>query len=188
MKQTSVVHIVTYLTVLAVFNCSCDSKSKNAQDNDQISSEKILILDQTDLGNNLEVHITMKSDTFNYEDDVLFNIEIINQDTTAVKLLFDKPLTSFGPWSTEASLIDIQTDSSVLKYGNKAILSSQLYFEEDLKAHYRILKLGESMNKDYALTDIVVLNAANQVLGRSSYKLSLWYYDVLSNEVSFFVR
>jgi hypothetical protein len=118
----------------------------------------------------------------------MIHLEVKNLNSKTVKLLFNNPSSSFGPWATTGTLIDIKTNESKLKHANKASLQSQIYSEEDLKELYSFLKPGESISGKFNLTDIVSLNNYDRVLDTGEYRFQLSYYSVSSNELEFIVK
>jgi hypothetical protein len=125
---------MTKLIGILFFCClaiSCKTKNIDSEMNAQVDSENIIELSQTDINKNLKVTIKMDSVLLEFGEEIKINLEIKNQNTNTVKLLFQNPSSSFGPWATTGSLINLKTNSSKLKYANKAVLQSQIYSEED---------------------------------------------------------
>jgi hypothetical protein len=138
---------------------------------------------------NVDIKISVKDTLINYGDDLLLNISLTNKGNEEQKLLFDKPKVSTGgPWATTGNLIDVKTKKSVLKYGNKPILSSQIYAEEQLKDKYYYLKPGQTIKGQYELSDIVVFNSPDNLLPKGTYELQLFYHLNPSNVVTIKVQ
>jgi hypothetical protein len=130
----------------------------------------------------VEMKISLIDTNLNYGDKILLNISLTNNSNEEQKLLFDKPTVSTGgPWATTGKVMDIDKKTSVLKYENKAMLSSQLYTEDELKDKYYNLKPGQTINGQYELTDIVVFNYSNNSLPQGTYEVQLFYYSIPSN-------
>jgi hypothetical protein len=130
----------------------------------------------------VEMKISLIDTNLNYGDKILLNISLTNNSNEEQKLLFDKPTVSTGgPWATTGKVMDIDKKTSVLKYENKAMLSSQLYTEDELKDKYYNLKPGQTINGQYELTDIVVFNDSNNSLPQGTYEVQLFYYSIPSN-------
>ena len=130
----------------------------------------------------VEMKISLIDTNLNYGDKILLNISLANNSNEEQKLLFDKPTVSTGgPWATTGKVMDIDKKTSVLKYENKAMLSSQLYTEDELKDKYYNLKPGQTINGQYELTDIVALNYSNNLLPQGTYEVQLFYYSIPSN-------
>jgi hypothetical protein len=135
------------------------------------------------------VKIYLPDTTFNSEDRINLNIKLTNLDSTSQRLLFDKPVTSTGgPWATSASIIDNKTNKTVLKYQNKAVLSSQIYSEDQLKDKYYNLIPNQSIEGKYNLTDIVVFNTDDNKLPKGSYTIKVYYYTNVSNILTFTIK
>jgi len=130
----------------------------------------------------VDLKISLKDSVLNYGNNILLNIKLTNNGDEEQKLLFDKPMISTGgPWATTGNVIDVKTKKSVLKYENKAILSSQIYSEDQLKDKYYYLKPGQTINGQYNLADIVVFNSSDNFLLKGIYDVQLFYYLNPSN-------
>lgn len=83
------------------------------------------------------VHIALNKDIVTSQDSIRVTIEITNNCTKIQQLLLDKPPTGGGgPWYTTGDVIDLKTGKSVVQIQNRAVLSSQIYQEKDLKDKY----------------------------------------------------
>jgi hypothetical protein len=114
---------------------------------------------------------------------------LTNNSNEEQKLLFDKPRVSTGgPWATTGKVTDTNKKLSVVEYENKAMLSSKVYTEEELKDNYYYLKPRQTLNRQYELTDIVVLNSPNKKLPKGNYEIQLFYYNNISNILSIKIK
>ncbi len=137
----------------------------------------------------LDVHIIMQDSILNNGDSVLLTITLSNDGSKIQRFLFDKPACSTGgPWGTTAKVVDKESGKSVLKYENKALLSSQIYTEEELQSHYYNLLPGQTIGKTYVLTDIVVFNESDYLIKAGTYEVQLFYYSNPSNVLTFTVN
>ena len=118
----------------------------------------------------ITVKIMASKDTFIFGDDIGLTITLTNNDKKIQKVLFDKPKsTTGGPWWTTGNVINLKTRKSVVKYSNKAMLESQVYFEQQLKDKYYFLKYRQSLSKNYHLSDVVVLKTTDYKLLPGTY-------------------
>lgn len=69
-----------------------------------------------------------------------------------------------------------------------SFLSSQLYFENQLKDYYRELKPGKNISHVYYLGDIVRFDNNDATLPKGSYTLQISYDTNLSNKVFFEIK
>ena len=137
----------------------------------------------------VEVVLALKDTVLHYGDRIYLNISLKNKGNEPQKVLFDQPaLSTGGPWAMSGRVTDIKTNRSVLKYENKAVVSSQLYTEDELNDKYYDLQHGQSIQRQYALSDIVVFDAANHCLPKGTYHLQLFYYSNPSNVVTFKIK
>ena len=133
----------------------------------------------------VELEISTIDTILNYGDKIILTISLTNNSSEEQKLLFDKPKSSTGgPWATTGNVTDIKTNKSVLKYENKAMFSSQIYTEEQLKDKYYYLRVGQSISGQYELTDIVVFNSSDNLLHKGTYNVQLFYHLNPSNIVT----
>lgn len=142
----------------------------------------------------MALEFSVKDTIISFGDLVELNISLTNKGHGTQKILFDKPRVSTGgPWAISASVTDRKTHRSVLKYENKAILSSQVYTQEQLKSQYYFLKPGQSVHGKYTLDDIVVFE--DNWLPKGTYDIQLLHTRgekaadlVLSNVVTLTVQ
>lgn len=137
----------------------------------------------------VELTISLNDTILKASDKIFLNITVTNSSSTNQRLLFDKPVIGTGgPWATSATIIDNKTNKSVLKYQNKAVLSSQLYTEDQLKNDYYNLVPGQSVSGKYELTDIVVFNTIDNKLAKGKYTIQLHYYHNQSNPLTLTIK
>ena len=133
------------------------------------------------------VHITLIKDTVTSQDSIRLTIKITNTGSKIQQLLFDKPPGGVGgPWYTTGDVIDLKTGQSVVQLQNRAVLSSQVYQEKDLKDKYYHLKQGQSITSTYWLTSIVVCGAGVPLPG-GDYEVLINYSGNSSNKAMFHV-
>lgn len=133
----------------------------------------------------VDVVISLTDTVLNFGDNIFLNINLINKGNEAQKLLFDKPTISTGGfWAATGKVTDAKTRKSALKYENKAMLSSQLHTEDQLKDKYYYLEPGQTIQGQYELSDIVVFNSSDNLLPKGTYEVQLFYYSNPSNVVT----
>lgn len=168
------------LLLLLIISLSACSNSNQQNVNSTIgNSPETKTIDSSP---KVDFKISLKDNILNYGDPILLNLSLTNNRSDVQKLLFDKPRVSTGgPWATTGKVTDINKKISVLKYENKALLSSLSYSEDQLKDYYYFLELGQSINKQFNLTDIVLFNSTTNSLPKGSYEVQLFYYLNPSN-------
>jgi hypothetical protein len=130
----------------------------------------------------VDVNISLNDTILDHGDSILLSISVTNNSDKEQKLLFDKPRTSTGgPWAMSGNVTDVNTGKSLVEYGNKAHLSSQIYTEEQLEDKYYHLKPWQTVDGTYLLTDIVVLNTSDKQLAKGMYEVQLFYHLNPSN-------
>jgi len=127
--------------------------------------------------------VRLKHDTIKYGQAIAITIAITNNTGKTQTLLFDKPEL----WGLSGNVTDLNTGQSVVSYHNKAVLSSQVYAEEDLKRYYYHLKPGVSLSAESNLQHIVIFNTADYNLPKGRYEMELSYGSSTSNKVVFWV-
>lgn len=185
MKNRKVKMHLMYILFLSLIMVGCKSKDKREKVTPEVKSEEVITLDFKTPIKKLDVKISLDTNTIKFGEEIRINLTVKNDRSKTVRFLFANPSKSFGPWATSASLIDIQTNTSMIKLANKAVLHSQVYFEEELEEHYVYLCPGESISGTFDLTTIVSLNDKDQLLSRGSYRLQLFYYSIPTNELEF---
>jgi hypothetical protein len=170
---------IFFLTILIICLANCSTTtSENESVNTKEQGHSIESFPKVDVKIGLNDSVTNKGEK------IMLNIKLTNNESEIQKLLFDKPSGSTGgPWATTGKVTNLKTKSSVLKYENKAMLSSQIYTEDQLKDHYYNLQPGQSIEGNYALSDIVVFNSKDNVLTSGTYEVQLFYHINPSNAV-----
>jgi hypothetical protein len=167
------------LTSLIISLTSCSSPT---QKSGVVNSDTSSIKQTIENFPNVDFKISLKDSILNYGDKILLNISLTNNSSEEQKVLFDKPRVSTGgPWATTGKVTENNTKKSVLKYENKAMLSSHIYSEDQLKDKYYYLKPGQAINGAYELTDIVVFNSLDNSIPKGTYEIQLFYYLNPSN-------
>lgn len=69
-----------------------------------------------------------------------------------------------------------------------ALLSSQLYFEDQLKDYYRELKPEQSVSHVYYLANVVRFDNEDATLPKGTYTLQVSYDNNFSNKVLFTIK
>lgn len=170
-------NMLSILLIIILTSCSTAT-----QKNEVLNSDTSSIKNTIENSPKVDFNISLKNSILNYGDKILLNISLTNNSSEEQKLLFDKPVVSTGgPWATTGKVTDINKKISVLKYENKAMLSSQFYTEEQLKDMYYYLKPGQTLNGQYELTDIVVFNSGEGILPKGTYEVQLFYHFNPSN-------
>lgn len=174
------------LTSLVICLINCTKSNKKS---DIINSDTKSITQTIENFPKVDLKISLKDTVLNYGDNIVLNIFLTNNSNKEQKLLFDKPWVSTGgPWSTTGEVMDIKTKMSVLKYENKAMLSSQIFTEDQLKDMYYYLKPGQTINRQYELTDIVVFNTKDNLLPKGMYEVQLFYHFNQSNVLTIIIQ
>jgi len=174
------------LIFLTIHLTSC---STTTQKNEVVNSDTSSAKQTIENSSNVDIQISLNDTILNYGDKILLNISLTNKSNEQQKILFDKPVISTGgPWSTTGKVTDINKKISVLKYENKAMLSSQIYMEDELKDKYYYLKSGQTINRQYELTDIVVFNTADNLLPKGTYEVQLFYHLNPSNVLTIIIQ
>lgn len=136
----------------------------------------------------VKVIVSLSKDTFKVGDDIQLTMTLLNETKQVQSVWFDKPKTSTGgPAWTSVTLKNKKTKKSVLKYENKAILSSQVYSTEQVKLFSYQLKPGQSVKGQFILYDMVVTNTENYKLSRGAYEMKIFYVMNSSNTINFTV-
>lgn len=137
----------------------------------------------------VDVNIELNDSVVLQREKIMLNIKLTNKGNEVQKLLFDKPsISTGGPWATTCKVINLKTRSSVLKSENKAMLSSQVYTEDQLKDHYYNVQPGRSIEGTYALSDMIVFNSEDNQLDSGKYQIQLFYNLKPSNTLELRVR
>jgi hypothetical protein len=137
----------------------------------------------------VNVIFKLKSHSLKYGQDITVDITLINKSDSIQAVWFDKPKSSTGgPAWTSVLLTNKKTGRSVLKYQNKAVLQSQIYFPEEVKKFSYFLKPGEKVSGQFSLYDLVVLLDYNRMLDKGDYEMQIFYCSRVSNKVSFSVN
>jgi hypothetical protein len=177
-------NILSILLIISLTSCSTETQ-KNEIVNSDNSSERQTIENFP----KVDFKISLSDTILNFGDIILLNLSLTNNSNEEQKLLFDKPRVSTGgPWATTGKVTDTNKKLSVVEYENKAMLSSKVYTEEELKDNYYYLKPRQTLNRQYELTDIVVLNSPNKKLPKGNYEIQLFYYNNISNILSIKIK
>lgn len=135
---------------------------------------------------NLKVSIKLLNTTFRTGDSVKFQMTITNLTKSTQKFLFDKPTNHKYPWITSVSLN--RESGTPVQVTTWALLSSHLYFENQLKGFYRKLKPKQSFSHNYYLGDIVRFDNEEGTLPKGTYILQVIYDYNFSNKVIFTIK
>ena len=137
----------------------------------------------------VSVNAKLKSDTLKYGQDISVFITLTNKTNSTQSVWFDRPKSSTGgPAWTAVQLTNKKTGRSVLKYQNKAILSSQLYSAEQVKEFSYHLKPDEKVSGQFSLYNLVVLLNDKENLDIGDYEMQVYYCSNASTKISFTVR
>jgi hypothetical protein len=178
---------LTVISIFFVFLVSCSENAKS--DKAKKGNETLSIQAPDKIDPKVDVFISLKNSVIKNDDQASINIRLTNNGGSNQKLLFDKPKVSTGgPWATSASVKNVTTNESVLEFENKEMLSSQAYFEEQLKDFYYILRPGQSISKNYFLTDLVVYKTNDDYLPSGVYEIQVFCFANASNKVRLTVR
>jgi len=188
MKQIQTMTKSFSLLLISCITFSCVNKDTSPKLNSKSDSAELIELSPNGTNKNIRVSIKMDSYLLEYGEAIKINLEVKNQGKQTIKLLFENPNSSFGPWATSGMLIDSKTKSSKLKYSNRAVLQSSVFSDDELKDRYVYLKPDASIRGRFNLTDIVVLLETDQILDPGVYTLQLYYYSVPSNKLEFRVK
>ncbi len=130
----------------------------------------------------LHLKLSLSKHEYKKGEEILIDLAIKNKGKNKQKLIFEAK--SAFPWATQATLINVETKKSAVKW-QRSVISSQIYFEHQLTNYYFLLNPGKSTNKKCKLSDIVVFDSDNYTLPKGSYELKIFYYNNCSNSLSF---
>jgi hypothetical protein len=165
--------------VICFTNCATDKTNK------AVLSDTLSIRETIDSFPKVTVTIAISDTVVKYGDNVMITMSLTNTAKSGQRLLFDRPAVSTGgPWSTTGWVIDKATRKSILRYQNKAILSSEIFEEDELQDSYYYLEAHQTISKQYELNDIVVFDTENYVLPRGTFEVQLFYYSNPSNVIT----
>ena len=137
-------------------------------------------------GRKISIHIEWFNKVGHNISDIKLNIKLTNDSSLNQQILFDKPnISTGGPWGISASVTN-ENGKSILKYSNKAVLSSQIYTADQLSKYYYTLSPLQSISRQYELSDIVIFN--DEPVEKGTYTIQLFYYDQPSNKLEYIVR
>lgn len=122
---------------------------------------------------------------FMTSDSVKFEMTLTNLTKSTQVILFDKPSQNY-PWSTNVYLR--HKSCSLVKLTPWAFLSSQTYFENQLKEFHSELKTKQSISHNYYLGGIVRFDNKNGKLSKGTYVLQIIYDNNFSNKVTFTIK
>ena len=163
--------------IINLASCSTGTQEGGGDHSDTSSTQQPIEPSPT-----VDVKISLNDTSLTHGDSILLNISVTNNSDKEQKLLFDKPRTSTGgPWAMSGNVTDVTTGKSLVEYGNKALLSSQIFSEEQLEDQYYYLEPGQTVSGKYQLTDIVVLNTSDKRLAKGMYEVQLFYHLNPSN-------
>ena len=169
------------IVIPAICLTYCATEKKH----NDVTTDTLSIRETIDSLPKVVVKIAIADTVVKYGDNVLITMSLTNTEKSEQRLLFDKPAVSTGgPWSTIGTVVDKATQRSILKYQNKAILSSDIYGEDELKDDYYYLQTNQTLSRQYELNDIVVFDTENFVLARGIFEVQLFYYNNRSNIVT----
>lgn len=171
-----------YLAILIVFLVlvSCSSLNNNHSEEKQVPGIK--------LSPQLTVNIWLNDSTYKEKEDIMVKITLVNTSDKTERFLFDKPILSTGgPWNTIASVTNLMNNESAIEHQNKAILSSQLVFQEELDSCYYFLKTKDSITALFKLSDIVSFKSYKG-LPKGSYEMQLSFHSNSSKKHQFTVQ
>ena len=123
---------------------------------------------------NLDVVIALNDSIFSSCSDIKINITLTNNLNSLQRFIFFNPKDIPKPVSLE--VLD-KNNVSMVKI-HRAFLSSQLWTKEELEEHYTVLEPQKSVQEEFYLTNIVVLQNPDDDQGYTShladgtYKLS----------------
>jgi hypothetical protein len=139
----------------------------------------------SNLPKGIALSTALSKNTYNYHDDIPVTIKLTNNSGKTQNLLLNK-IPSYGPWQTSINIINVKTGKSAVQYQSRAILSSQVYFDDDLKKYqYQVLP-GASISATVSLYGIIVVNFNdNYNLPKGEYQMQLTYYNISSKKIKF---
>lgn len=177
-------HIFLIFLTICLSNCSTTVREKEV-----VHADPAYAIQTIDKNPQLDCKITLLDSVLNYGDKIWLDISLTNNSDEMQKLLFDKPATTTGgPWATSGKVQDIHRKISVLAYENKALLSSKIHLVAELEDKYYHLKPGQTINGQYALTDIVVFNTSDNTLPKGTYEVQLFNHSNPSNVVTLRIK
>lgn len=136
------------------------------------------------------VNIRLEKDVFAVTEinDMGILISLTNNTSATQEVLFDMPESSTGgPWATSVKLVNSKTKKSVLETESYNIQEKE-YSYEQLKRKYTQVLPGETIEKKYRLTDLIVFKSTYYPLNHGTYNLRIFYYDNPSNVITFIIN
>lgn len=173
-----------FLILLLIAFTSCES-GKTKQQTKTVEISEVSPLD-TLTSKDLSLKIYFEKSKVKHSDSLFMTLELKNISSKTGKVLFDKPQPSTGGFiHSGVSIFDLTTKKSVVKYGNKYLLSSQLIKPEEYKNAYYTLKPNQVIKRSYPLSFFVIYNTEDNHLPKGKYNCSFSLGQLKSNEVLF---
>lgn len=174
----------TILLLLLIVFTACES-AKTKQQSEKVENSEVTPLD-TLTSKDLSLKIYFEKSKVIHSDSLNVTLELKNTSSKTGKVLFDKPEPSTGGFiHSGVSIFDLTTKKSVVKYGNKYLLSLQLIEQEEYKNAYYTLKPNQVIKRTYPLNFFVIYNTDDNQLPKGKYNCSFWLERLESNEVLF---
>lgn len=169
-----IAHCIAVFTLLALSGCTGyeDQTTRN------------LIADEP----KLEVAISAMDSVIAQGQDVVLNIKLTNAQNEAQQMLWEVPQYWPVPWGTSGEVVDLETGASIFEVQSKSMLVSQLYSDQQLAAHYKDLKQGQSLKARVSLSNIVVYDSYIRTLPPGRYSIQIFYYINFSNKIEVVVE
>ena len=137
----------------------------------------------------VQLSISLPKVAFLSNEDIPVTMTLTNNTDSVQNVWFDKhKAATGGPAWTSVLLINKKTGKSVLKYGNKAILESQIYTDEEIEKTLTRLKPKEKVSSSCSLYDLVVIESSNLKLYKGTYEMQVFYCENASETIIFTVR
>jgi hypothetical protein len=134
----------------------------------------------------VQLAVSLLKEKFSRNEDIVLTMTLTNNTDSVQSVWFDKhKVSTGGPAWTSVSLINKKNGKSVLKYENKAILSSQAYSLEEVEQMSTHLNPTEKVFSKFSLYDLVVLKKYAHNFRKGSYEMQVFYCTNPSNKISF---
>jgi hypothetical protein len=137
----------------------------------------------------VKVTVSLLKNAFKASEDIQLTMILTNETEQTQSIWFDEPKSSTGgPAWTSVTLTDKRTGKTVLKYPNKAVLSSQAYSTQQVKSFSYKLEPNQNIKRQFSLYDMVVTNNENYRLRKGTYELQVIYGVNPSNTITLTVN
>jgi len=120
-------------------------------------------------------------------EDIVVDFKITNTSDTIQRILFKE----YWPhiMGLTVSILDSEL-GSICKYPTKAVLSSQLFTEEELSDYHKYLSPGESVEGEATIQDIPIFKEKiiDNTIPPGKYSINLSFFQLMSNTINVIIK